>query len=251
MTADSSPLGAARARRAPVKRALVIAIDGPAGAGKSTVARGTARALRLAHLDTGAMYRALTAKALEAGIDPSDGPALARLARQMHVEFSPEGLIVDDRPAGREIRTRRVSSTVSAVSAHRGVRRELVRMQRAILSEGNIVAEGRDIGTVVFPRAPVKVFLTASIDERARRRRREMVAAGDDVSFETLKREIARRDALDSGRALSPLAPAADAIIVDSTEKTPRQVIAEIVRLVKAWSNLREPRRAPATKGSR
>jgi len=213
---------------------LVVAIDGPAGAGKTTVARGVARAMRLPHLDTGSMYRALTWKALEEGIDPADPRGLAGLARRTTMGFGPSGITIDGRPAGREIRTPRVNRCVSTVAAHRGVRREMVRIQREIMSEGDIVAEGRDIGTVVFPRAPVKVFLTASIAERARRRHAEMLAAGERVALRTLQREIARRDALDSTRAVSPLAPAADATILDSTRKTPRQVIAEIVRLARA-----------------
>ena len=223
-----------RPRRAATRRPFVVAIDGPAGAGKSTVAQGVARALNFAHLDTGAMYRAVTAKALREGIDPSDGGALTALAKRTSIEFGPDGLIVDGRAVGREARTPRVSRAVSAVSAHKGVRRELVRHQREILEKGNVVAEGRDIGTVVAPRAPVKVFLTASIDERARRRHREMTQGGVDVSLPTLKKEIARRDALDSNRAVSPLVPAADAIPVDTSNKTPHQVVEEVLALVRA-----------------
>ena len=211
----------------------MIAIDGPAGAGKSTVAKGVARALGLAHLDTGAMYRALTAKALAAGIDVTDEPSLARMARATRIDFEPGAMKVDGRPVGREIRSRRVSASVSAVSAHPAVRKELVRVQRQILRRGDVVVEGRDIGTVVFPSAPVKVFLTASIDERARRRHREMVEAGTSVSLPTLKREIARRDALDSTRVVSPLVPAFDAIVIDSTAKTARQVVAQIVAVTR------------------
>jgi CMP/dCMP kinase len=216
------------------RRPFVVAIDGPAGAGKSTVARGVARALHFAHLDTGAMYRALTAKALDAGIDPSDGVALVALAKQTSFDLGIKGIEVDGRPAGREIRSRRVSGAVSAVSAHKGVRRELVRHQRAIVARSDIVAEGRDIGTVVCPDAPVKVFLTASIDERARRRHKEMTEGGVAVSLPTLKREIARRDALDSTRPVSPLVPAPDALQLDTSTKTPQQVVDEVIALVEA-----------------
>jgi cytidylate kinase len=227
---------------------FVVAIDGPAGAGKSTVARGTARALGMGYLDTGAMYRALTARALAEGIDPADGAALGALARRTDIRWGPEGLTVDGQPTGRELRSRRVSRAVSAVSAHPAVRREMVRVQRAMLRHGDMVAEGRDIGTVVFPRAPVKVFLTASIHERARRRHKEMAAAGDAVQFSTLKREIARRDALDSTRQASPLAHAADAALVDSTGKSPRQVVAEIVSMARAagWTGERRATTARA-----
>lgn len=224
---------AARSRSPSARGPLVVAIDGPAGAGKTTVARGVARALRIPHLDTGAMYRALTWKALEEGIDATDERGLVALARRTVIGFGPDGMSIDGHPVGREIRGRRVNRCVSAVSSHRGVRREMVRQQREIMRRGDIVAEGRDIGTVVFPRAPVKVFLTASIAERARRRHGEMLGDGERVSLRTLQREIARRDALDSTRAVSPLVPAPDAAVLDSTGKTPRQVIAEIVRMAR------------------
>jgi cytidylate kinase len=212
----------------------VVAIDGPAGAGKSTVARGVAKALGMGYLDTGGMYRALTAKALAEGIEPDAGARLGRLARATKMDIRSGHLLVDGEPAGRELRSRRVSAAVSAVSAHPSVRREMVRLQRGVLEHGDMVAEGRDIGTVVFPRAPVKIFLTASIDERARRRHLEMARAGNGIAFSTLKREIARRDALDSSRAVSPLMPAPDAIVLDSTGKTPRKIISEIVALADA-----------------
>ena len=215
-------------------RPFVVAIDGPAGAGKSTVARGVARALHFAHVDTGAMYRAVTAKALKEGIDPTDGRALTDLAEKTTIEFGAEGLLVDGHPVGREIRTPRVSGAVSAVSAHPGVRRELVRHQREILAKGNAVAEGRDIGTVVWPEAPVKIFLTASIDERARRRHREMSDGGEDVHLPTLKEDIERRDRLDSSRAVSPLTPADDAIALDTSTMSPHEVVDEVLKLVRA-----------------
>ena len=223
-----------RTSRAPRRaRPLVIAIDGPAGSGKSTVAKMTARALGITHLDTGAMYRVVTARALDQGVDPEDEKALARIARKLDIRLGPTGLTVDGAPVGREIRTPRVSRAVSAVSAHPAVRREMVRVQRRLMGEGNIVAEGRDIGTVVYPRAPLKIFLTASIDERARRRHKEMIEGGHRVSLAGLKREIAKRDTLDSTRAVSPLVPAADAVLLDTTGKTPRKVVSEIAALAR------------------
>jgi cytidylate kinase len=212
---------------------FIVAIDGPAGAGKSTVARGVARALRFAHLDTGAMYRALTAKALDERIDPLDGAELTKLAKRTAIDFGPDGLFVDGRRVGREARTPRVSRAVSAVSAHPGVRRELVRHQRRILAKGDVVAEGRDIGTVVAPRAHVKVFLTASIDERAKRRHRELADNGVPTSLPALKEEIARRDLSDSSRAVSPLRPAPDATVVDTSGHTPDEVIRRVLELVR------------------
>lgn len=215
-------------------RPVVVAIDGPAGAGKTTVSRGVARALGVAHIDTGAMYRALTWAALRRGIDPADGPALAMLARGIRMEYGPRGLCLGRRPVGREIRAARVTALVSVVAAHRGVRRELVRRQRAMVRGRSAVVEGRDIGTVVCPQAPVKVFLTASAAERARRRHRELVAAGETMTLASLARQIRRRDALDSGRAASPLAPARDARVLDSTGRTPTEVVAEIVEMARA-----------------
>ncbi|MCA1831466.1 MAG: (d)CMP kinase [Actinomycetota bacterium] len=213
---------------------MIVAIDGPAGAGKSTVARGVARALGIRHLDTGAMYRALTWKAMAEKVEPSDGAALAALARRTSFTFGPSGIIVDGRPMEREIRSRRVGHLVSMVSAHPAVRRELVLRQRAIVDSEDAVIEGRDIGTVVCPGADVKVFLTASAAERARRRHRELLRSGMVITYRTLKRELVRRDALDATRPVSPLAPAEDAYVIDSTARSSAEVVAEIIGLVRA-----------------
>jgi cytidylate kinase len=225
----------AKSRRSRTRRKSgakkVIAIDGPAGSGKSTVAKGVARALGLRRLDTGAMYRALTKAALDQGIDPGDERALAALARRTVFQYRGEQILVDGRPVGPAIRTPEVSRAVSTVSAHRGVRRELVRRQREVTGKGGVVVEGRDIGTVVCPDADLKVFLVASAGERARRRYKELTGKGVRVSFERLKKELMRRDRLDTRRPVSPLVPAKDAVVIDSTEKSPRQVVAEIVRL--------------------
>ncbi len=224
----------------------VIAIDGPAGSGKSTVARGVARALGLRRLDTGAMYRALTWRALQEEIDPSDGRALAALARRTRFDYRDGRIIVDGRRIGRAIRTPEVAAAVSAVSAHRAVRRELVRRQREVIGKGGVVVEGRDIGTVVCPEAGLKVFLTASAAERARRRHQELRAKGMRVSYERLKKELMRRDRLDRNRPVSPLIPADDAVSIDSTEMTPRRVVAEIVRLAREAGVDRSGRRIRA-----
>ena len=212
---------------------LVVAIDGPAGSGKSTVARGVARTLGLRRLDTGAMYRALTDAALRQQISPNDGRALASLARQIRFEQHGSRLLVDGRAPGRAIRRPEVSRVVSAVAAHPAVRKELVRSQRRLIGRGGIVVEGRDIGTVVCPDADLKVFLTASSAERARRRHKELSAAGVRVGFRSLKGELDRRDAYDSSRKVSPLKPGPDAVLVDSTGKTPVQVVREIVKMAR------------------
>jgi cytidylate kinase len=230
-------------RSRPRKRLLVIAIDGPAGSGKSTIAKGVARALKLRRLDTGAMYRALTLRAVRDGIEPDDARALAALARRTRFSYSDSEIRVNGKPVGQAIRRPEVSRVVSKVAAHPGVRRELVKRQREIIGKGGVVVEGRDIGTVVVPKADLKVFLTASPGERARRRHRELTDAGVRVSLPKLRKEQARRDRLDSTRSVSPLVAAKDAVKIDSTGKTPRQTVAEVVRLVRD-KDPREPRPA-------
>ena len=225
------PAGARPARTH--RRGPVIAIDGPAGSGKSTVARGVARALGLRLLDTGAMYRALTLQAIRSGVDPANGRALAALARRTRYSYDEDGILIDGRAAGRAIRRPEVSRLVSQVAAHPAVRRVLVGVQREIVGGGGLVVEGRDIGTVVCPAADTKVFLTATAGERARRRHRELAGAGERVGYRTIKRDLERRDELDSTRAASPLAAARDAHIIDSTGRTASQIVREIVGLAR------------------
>ena len=221
----------------------MIAIDGPAGSGKSTVARGVARALGLRRLDTGAMYRAVTLEALRAGVAPDDGPGLARVARRIRFSHRDSELSVDGRRVGASIRRPEVSRVVSVVAAHPALRRELVRKQRELIGRGGVVVEGRDIGTVVCPDADLKVFLTASPAERARRRHRELAGAGVRVAYRALKKDLDRRDQLDSNRQASPLKAAADAVRVDSTGKTPRRVVGEIVSLARDRVAAAKPKR--------
>lgn len=213
---------------------MVIAIDGPAGSGKSTLARGVAAALGLAHLDTGAMYRAVAARALVEGVDPEDGESLTEIAEYLIVSFTPAGMTVDGRPAGPELRTPEVDKVVSAVSAHPGVRRAMVRHQRRIMEHGAIVAEGRDIGTVVFPEAPVKIFLTATDEARARRRLADHDAAGHAIELAELLAELRRRDELDSTREHSPLIASEDAIVIDTTDLSIDEMVAEVARIARA-----------------
>src|SRR5947208_2570972 len=199
----------------------VVAIDGPAGSGKSTVARTVAARLGIAYLDTGAMYRSVAFAALGHGVDPTDGEALAKLASGLDIQLG-DRVVVDGVDATAPIRSPEVTAVVSAVSAHPPVRAEMVHRQRRWAAEhGGGVAEGRDIGTVVFPDADVKVFLTASEDERARRRQRDDRAP--DVS--AVAADLARRDALDSSRATSPLRPAEDAAVIDTTGRTVGDVV--------------------------
>src|SRR5438270_1574799 len=206
----------------------VVAIDGPAGSGKSTVARAVAKRLGVAYLDTGAMYRSVAFAALDHGVDTSDGDALAKLANELDIQLG-ERVLVDGVDATAAIRGPEVTAIVSAVSMHPQVRADMVRRQRRWATEhGGGVAEGRDIGTVVFPDADVKVFLTASEEERARRRQQDDRAP--DVA--AVAADLARRDALDSNRAASPLRPAEDAVVIDTTGRTVDDVVDQVVGLL-------------------
>jgi cytidylate kinase len=217
----------------------IVAIDGPSGSGKSTVSRGVASRLGLEVLDTGAMYRALTLVVLEQAVDPTDGAACARLAREMALEIGNK-TIVDGRDVSVAIRGPEVTAAVSTVSAHPGIREVLVGRQRAWVAEhGGGVVEGRDIGTVVFPDARVKVFLTASGEERARRRQREEAAADRAVEVDLVHADLARRDAHDSNRTVSPLKIAPDALVLDTTDREVDDVVAEIVDRFEAAGSAR------------
>lgn len=207
----------------------VVAIDGPAGSGKSTVARAVAAALGLEVLDTGAMYRAVTLAVLDRGADPADADACGAAAGAARIELGPR-VLLEGRDVTEAIRGPAVTAAVSAVSAHPAVREVLVAHQRAWAeTHGGAVVEGRDIGTVVFPDATVKVFLTASDEERARRRARDERAADRAVDVAAVQADLERRDRLDSGRATSPLVAADDALRVDSTDRTIEDVVQIIV----------------------
>ena len=208
----------------------VVAIDGPSGSGKSTIGGGVATVLGLETLDTGAMYRAVTLAVLRAGRDPADGAAAAGVARTAMITVTDGTTTLDGDDVSAEIRGPEVTGAVSTVSAHPAVRAELVARQRAWVAEhdGGVV-EGRDIGSVVFPDAPVKVFLTASDEERARRRHQDETAARREVSMAELRASMAARDAADSGRAASPLTTADGATILDTTGRSVADIVAEIV----------------------
>jgi len=215
---------------------VVIAIDGPAGTGKSTVSRGLAQTLGARYVDTGAMYRIVTLAILRAGVDLRDSDAIAAAAEvPLSVGFDPhvEQTYLDGEDVSVQIRSDEVTRAVSAVAAVPAVRARLVQLQRES-AEGadSVVVEGRDIGTVVLPDAGVKIFLTASAETRARRRNDQNVAAGLADDYETVLSDVRRRDHLDSTRAVSPLRPAEDALIVDTSDMTQVEVIAHLRDLV-------------------
>lgn len=215
---------------------MIVAIDGPAGAGKSTVARAVARRLGVAYLDTGAMYRALTWLALRDAVAPGDEAALVELARANPIEIEPtddgDRVRITGHDVTTAIRAPEVAAEVSEVSAHPAVRTEVVAAQRALLSQGSWVSDGRDVGTVVCPDADLKVFLTASLQERARRRRADLHARGVEMDEATVLEDVRRRDHADSTRAASPLRIAQGAVVIDSSELDADAVADLIVSLV-------------------
>ena len=221
---------------------MIVAIDGPSGAGKSTVSTEVARILGFNCLDTGAMYRAIAWQALQLGLALDDADALGRVAREYDIEFIHEpgnpkavGVTIGGTDVTTAIRTAEIDRSVSAASSHVPVREALVAQQQRIGRAGNYVVEGRDIGTVVFPEAEVKVFLTASNEARAERRVAQNKERGvGSTDYEEVLADIIRRDELDSSRAASPLVAADDAVHIDSTSFTIEEVIAQVCDLARA-----------------
>jgi cytidylate kinase len=216
---------------------VVVAIDGPAGTGKSSVSKGLAQALGARYLDTGAMYRMVTLAVLRAGADPTDAETVAQIASrmQMSVDYRSEGdrYFLAGEDVSAEIRGDNVTQAVSAVSSIPAVRTRLVDLQRRMADGGgSVVVEGRDIGTVVLPDAPVKIFLTASAETRARRRNDQNIAAGLTDDYDGVLADVRRRDHLDSTRAVSPLRAASDSVIIDTGSMTEDEVITHLLELV-------------------
>lgn len=211
---------------------IVIAIDGPAGAGKSTIAKLVAEKINYIYIDTGAMYRAVTLKLLETGESFSEA-LVGDIAKKINISFNLQDgkkqVLIDGVDVSEKIRSHEVTASVSKVAAVGAVRTAMVEQQRQIGSAGGVVMDGRDIGTVVFPRAELKIFLTATVEERARRRYEELVAKGSKVDLTTLQSEIALRDKLDTERELSPLSCAEDAIYLDSSDLDIMAVVNKIL----------------------
>lgn len=219
-----------------MKNKMQIAIDGPASAGKSTVAKILAKKLGYVYCDTGAMYRALTYMALMNKVSLADEKRLVSLLDEMTISFRQEvdgqRVLVNHQDVTDEIREANVSQNVSEVSAHSGVREALVRQQQEIAAQSDIVMDGRDIGTIVLPNAPVKIFLIASVAERAQRRYEENKAKGMTVELEQIKKEIEERDYKDTTRKVSPLVKAEDAIELDTTGLSIEQVVEKIEQII-------------------
>lgn len=208
---------------------LTIAIDGPAGAGKSTIARKVADLLGYDYIDTGAMYRAVTLKALDANADLEDHETVTKLARECRIEFEGNLVFLDGKDVTVEIRSPRINKNVSLVARIPGVRNALTESQRQYGRTGGVIIDGRDIGTVVLPNADKKFFLTASVDERARRRYDEMVGKGFYVSLDDVLADVKTRDRIDSTRQVAPLKAAPDAQIIDTTNYSIEEVISLIL----------------------
>jgi cytidylate kinase len=219
-------------------KGLVIAIDGPVGAGKSTVAKLVARKLDYLYVDTGAMYRTVALKALRLGMDINDPIVMAMLAEATDIQLQQQGdgsvrVFLDGEDVTEAIRTPEVSEASSIVSAHEGVRKVLAERQKAMAELGGVVMEGRDIQTVIAPDAEVKIFLTASLEERAKRRWLELQQKGISVSYEEVLQEVKERDERDKTRAIAPLRKAPDAVEIDTTGMTPEEVAEKIVELAR------------------
>jgi CMP/dCMP kinase len=214
-------------------RSLIIAIDGPSGAGKGTVARAVAHALGYRHVDSGAMYRAVGWKALQDGIPIDNEAALEALAEQSRIEVTDSRIAIDDTEVTREIRTPAIDRAAASVARLPKVRSVLVRQQRELGAGGGIVMEGRDIGTVVFPDADVKIYLDASPEERARRRANDPAHAGQPAAVSDVAKMLTERDRSDSTRTASPLYASPDAVIVDTTGKGIEDVVEEVMEVVR------------------
>lgn len=213
---------------------MVIAIDGPAASGKSTTAKEVASRLEYIYLDTGATYRALTLKAIENSVDMENGNELSRLALKTDISFKNARLYLNGKDVTEEIRKPSVDENVSLVSSYPEVRKRMVILQRKISKGRNVVCEGRDIGTVVFPDADVKIYIDASLDVRAKRRMLELQSNGVNITYENVKRQLQARDDLDSKRQHSPLSILEGAVILDTTNLTIEEQVKKVLEIIES-----------------
>lgn len=210
-----------------------IAIDGPAGAGKSTVAKRVAKELSIEYIDTGAMYRALTLKVLELGLDPNKESDVIAVMKGTSIDFKDNHIYLDGMNVDKEIRENIINNNVSFIAKVKEVRDGMVEIQRELSKTKSVVMDGRDIGTIVLPKADFKFFITASVDERANRRYKELVDKGSkDITFEQIKSEIKNRDGIDSTRKIAPLKQSEDAYRLDTTDRTIEESVLQILGIV-------------------
>ena len=212
---------------------LIIAVDGPTGAGKSTIAKKIAKILEIEYIDTGAMYRALTLKVIKNGIDSKDSESILKLMESTSICFKDNKIYLDGTRVDKEIRENIINNNVSNVAKIREVREEMVSMQRELSKSNNIIMDGRDIGTVVLPNANFKFFITASVEERAKRRHKELIEKGEkNISYKQVLAEIQKRDKIDSTREVAPLRKSFDSYEIDTTNKTVEECVDEIITIM-------------------
>ena len=212
---------------------LVIAVDGPAGAGKSTIAKIVADKLNINYIDTGAMYRAITYKVLQNDIDVNNDDQIIEIAKNSDIDFKDNNIYLDGKILKEEIRTPEVSNNVSNIAQIKEVRYLMVDVQREIGNKSSVILDGRDIGSYVFPKADYKFFLVASPEERGERRYKELIKKGYDTSLEEVIKDVIRRDEIDSNREFAPLVKASDAIEIDTTGKSIDEVVESVISKIR------------------
>jgi CMP/dCMP kinase len=221
-------------RRVMLNKNISIAIDGPSGAGKSTIAKNIAKKLSIEYIDTGSMYRALTLKTLNLGLNPCLRDDVLDAMKNTTIDFNDNHIYLDGQNVDMDIRENIINNNVSYIAKIKEVREAMVDIQRQLASKKSVIMDGRDIGTVVLPEADYKFFITASIDERSNRRYKELLLKGEkDISFEQIKTEMIKRDEIDSTREISPLIKSEDAYVLDNTNKTIDECVNEIISIVK------------------
>ena len=213
---------------------VVVAIDGPAAAGKSTISKLVAKKLGFTYIDTGAMYRAFTSYVLDKGVDPKNEEACCKLIPEVSIELFPDGRVIcSGKDVTRVIREPLVSGNVSYIASYKDIRLALVELQRKLANKVSVVMDGRDIGTYVLPNADVKIFMVASVEERAKRRYKENMEKGIACTFEDIVADVENRDCIDSSRAFAPLRPAEDSIRLDTSKLNIEEVTAKVLEIIK------------------